>query len=1137
MAPIESSSPESFHEKPHDSTPDTTKDLPPIDTIRVFFCGLISLTFSLVVLLSVAPVRGEDRRTGPWVRGQVVDTEGLPLTRARITLEAIERPYEDALRRLHRLDPEIVTETRSRADGYFQLRTPTPGLWRVRVSHDGHGGRFFDLRALVTDRVLQPVNLPRAVSTEVSFAASLAGEVFETPSGIPAPHAAVALPASSWFPVSPRTEAPETWQTDWPWSRLSDTGKARLTLESGISEWSFLLHLAGRPARRTGTAPAPRTPALPIRTVDPRGEPVAGVVVGLRGAAFPQLVTDADGRGTLHFPSLDPWWVELNGPGGEVGWVQPELPAEGSDPESIDLVVGPPNGLEGRVVDRDLGLPVAGAWVFSRLERSGLVVRSDAEGRFRLPVREVRGELGAAAPGFLPFSRRFSTRSKLEDHGVANPIPDIPLRAAALTYGRVTDLEDVPIAGVEIRISLGSLDPRSAKNKVLATATTDDDGRFAPGPLPVGFYDLQARAEGRAPLTVRGVEVPRQDPVRGPVDLGTLVLASGLVLDGRVVDTEGRPVAGAEAHYGASPRLFASRVKGAGKVSISSADGRFILRDLSPGEQLTLVVAKEGYLDQVLARVEVTDRQPLEVVLERATTVRGRVLDSAGSPVAGAEIRLAPEGGGGIRMEGLSSEASSDAEGRFVLRGVPPGRVGLEAWAEGFQRWWRNGVEVPDEEGLEDFEIVLEEGFEVYGTVFDAEGQPSPRTPVIAHRPSSPRPMASTSTDGEGSYRLRGLGPGPYQVMASREYQVVRQSLEIDGGGGGALRAGEYRLDLRFAPTLSVSGRVISNTGRPVAGATVEVSPLGGSEMLDSARATSQEDGRFRLRGLRSAVYSIEASHRDFAPLRFDGGLEVGETDIEGLELVLRPGATLRGRVSGLEHEELAKVEVSTDIHWAKPDFEGHFVFENLVVGSSLVTAEVVGTGRITQELVVIEEGAGDAEVELSFGDGLRLTAQLTHLGLPLAGAAVAAQGLDVPGESFTRTDPDGAFVFEGLAAGLYRLVIKDLASGLEHRQEIRLDHDEHLEIDLVTTRVAGRVVSPDGQGVAEVPVRLRRSDDPAIELRTGSDSQGVFAFGMVRPGRWKILALRPGAPVEREIDVFDGGIENLELIVGPSPP
>lgn len=1114
---------------------DSTLPFPPL--YRVLVCSLLVLTSALVALATQAA----DVTKGPWIRGRVVDSENLPLAGVRVALEAIESPYREALRRLRREDPEVVAETRTRGDGRFELRTPTPGQWRVRLRKEGHGIRTLDLRALVADRELPPASLPGATVAEMSYAASLerhASEVGDTGAGPgpPVPHAVVALPADAFYPVSPRATQPEEWETGWSWSRLDEGGRARLAFESGVTEWSFELHLAGRAARRLagGSTGAVPSIGLPIRTLDLRGEPMAGVVVGIRGTAFPQLSTDAAGEGLLRFPIEGSLWVELTGPGGEVGWAQLDPPKEGSKPERIDLVLGPPNMLEGRVIDRDLGIPVVGAWVFSRLERSGLVVRSDAEGRYRLPVREVRGELGVAAPGFLPFSRRFTTRSKLEDHGLANPLPDVPLRAAVLTFGHVADLDGAPVAGAEVRILPGDAASRGIKTKLLATLRTNDAGRFDPGPLAVGVYDLEARGEGYASLAARGIEVPRQDASHGPLDLGTLVLAPGLALEGRVVDSEGRPVPDAEVHYGTGGRLYPAAVKGAGKLAHTDPEGRFVLRDLGPGEQLALVVAKKGYLDLILARVEVAEREAFEVVLERAATVRGKVVDADGEPIAGAQIQLVPEGGGGMRMEGPSSEAVSDAEGLFALDGVAPGRVGLQAWAEGFQRWWRNGIEVPAVAGLEDIEIFLDEGFEVFGTVFDAEGRPLPRAPVIAHRPSSPRPMASAATDEEGHYRLRGLGQGPYSVMATFEHQKVRDTLEIGQGDGGGGHYGprEYRLDLRFAPSRSVSGRVISTNGEPIAGAMVIAGSPDGLAMLSSPRTTSDTEGRFRLEGVRPALYALEASHASFARSSLGQPLQVADIDIEGLELVMRSGATLHGRIAGLEPEALAEVDVSVEHDSVKPDYAGRFVFENLGLGSHLVTAEIPASGRSTQELLVVEEGMTTLEVELRFGEGLRLSAELTHQEQPLAGAMAAAQRLDAPGHAYARSDVDGSLVFEGLAPGQYLLQIKDLALGLEHRQEVRLDHDEHLEIELVTARVAGRVVTPDGQAVAEVPIQLQRIDDPAIVLRTGSDSQGVFAFGMVRPGRWRISALRPGVAAERELEVFEGGIDDLELIL-----
>ncbi|AFE05444.1 hypothetical protein COCOR_03802 [Corallococcus coralloides DSM 2259] len=74
------------------------------------------------------------------------------------------------------------------------------------------------------------------------------------------------------------------------------------------------------------------------------------------------------------------------------------------------------------------------------------------------------------------------------------------------------------------------------------------------------------------------------------------------------------------------------------------------------------------------ARVPVTGEARLDVTLERAAPIAGRVVDAAGKPVAWATLRLRRSN------ETVSvPETQSDAEGRFRFDGVPAGSVMLQA--------------------------------------------------------------------------------------------------------------------------------------------------------------------------------------------------------------------------------------------------------------------------------------------------------------------------------------------------------------------------------------------------------------------------------------------------------------------------
>lgn len=207
----------------------------------------------------------------------------------------------------------------------------------------------------------------------------------------------------------------------------------------------------------------------------------------------------------------------------------------------------------------------------------------------------------------------------------------------------------------------------------------------------VGAMVAQAKAEGNQALLAM-IERYRLDrpwqrnfdnldfdlqPGMEPV---TIVVEEAVIVRGRVVDPEGQPVAGATV----APALTGSgnSLTGDTRFSVMSGpDGRFAMLLPASGERPYNLVAHDGkYLEWrhwangVLEPIRTKPGQVLEgveIALSRPATVRGRVVDASGKPVAGREVRASA----GDRLENryYDPTTSTDAEGRFELKFIRPG--------------------------------------------------------------------------------------------------------------------------------------------------------------------------------------------------------------------------------------------------------------------------------------------------------------------------------------------------------------------------------------------------------------------------------------------------------------------------------
>lgn len=174
-----------------------------------------------------------------------------------------------------------------------------------------------------------------------------------------------------------------------------------------------------------------------------------------------------------------------------------------------------------------------------------------------------------------------------------------------------------------------------------------------------------------------------------------------------------------------------------------------------PAGHLRLELAAERFHDRVL-ELELPSKELVEVTLEAARELSGRVLDPAGAPIEGARVRsLAVPSAPG---------ATTDAEGRFrLLSAARPERLVASHEAHAPSAPLELALDGPSAEGLElrlRAPCTLEgrvRGTVDEDTLLELDSAGGPRTSRLAP---------------DGSFRLQGLAPGPCEV------RVVRAGVE-----------------------------------------------------------------------------------------------------------------------------------------------------------------------------------------------------------------------------------------------------------------------------------------------------------------------------------------------------------------------
>ncbi len=284
--------------------------------------------------------------------------------------------------------------------------------------------------------------------------------------------------------------------------------------------------------------------------------------------------------------------------------------------------------------------------------------------------------------------------------------------------------------------------------------------------------------------------------------------------------------------------------------------------------------------------------------------------------------------------------AATDASGHYKFENVDPGRYNLSADKTGFvqQQYGAKGPSRPGTmltltagQNLKDAVFKLTPQGVVTGRVVDEDGDPvrgvilQSQTYRYSNGKKQLMPSGMATTNDLGEYRIFGLAPGRYYVTAFHQSQqqqavVVDPKKNYEEGYGpvyypnaasadaaapveitpGAQLRG---IDLTLTKTRTVRLRGVvttSATNKPVrANITLMGRESNGMSMNRSSGRGVDEKGNFEIRGVVPGSYFLVAqTYEDNKQSIAKVPIEVGTSNIDGLQIVVNPPANVTGRVA-----------------------------------------------------------------------------------------------------------------------------------------------------------------------------------------------------------------------------------------------
>ncbi|HWE00956.1 MAG TPA: carboxypeptidase regulatory-like domain-containing protein [Tepidisphaeraceae bacterium] len=533
-------------------------------------------------------------------------------------------------------------------------------------------------------------------------------------------------------------------------------------------------------------------------------------------------------------------------------------------------------------------------------------------------------------------------------------------------------------------------------------------------------------------------------------------------------------------------------------------------------------------------------------------SVSGRITGANGSPLMDAHVVVSSS------TSTSGPAATTDANGRYTVTGVPVGTRVVHATATGYRPGASAAFTVAaGSDAAPTVKMTVVVGATVGGAVTDANGNPLSGAVVhLVPSTAGANAVGEAITNASGQYTFQGVAIGSYVVRATDTgYEGAASGVFTVVAGNNSAPT----LKLTQIVAASLTGRVTDAGGNPIVGASVLVAPSPSATAGASFTATTNASGQYTIPSLPVGNYTVRAEAAGYvastsAPFTVGAGSNTAPT------LVLTMAVSVTGTVTDANGVVLAGVSVallssaagSTSVlQYATTSATGQYTFPNVAAGSYVVRGSKDGYMMATSAPFAAAPGSNTAPT-------LKLTQIVTGSvsglitdtsGNPIANATVALTLSVSPNTSSSltaTTDSSGHYTLATVPAGTY--VVRAQATGYTAASSasftVAQGSNTAPTVQLAQrTTLTGTVTTGGGTPLAGAKVSIFSASSPGTTpLATfTTTSIGQYSTDSLPPGSYIVMATAAGynSATSAAFTVIAGAnvAPTLALTVSVTPP